>query len=106
MDDDLLHGHDLLPALLDIVVVLPHHYLPVPGLLAPIEAVAGAEHPLVTDQGAAAGEAAPPLEIRLPRPGARHCLVTSDNPEQSPHKYPDGCFPENLEAIWILSGWI
>ena len=89
MDDDLLHGHDLLPALLDGVVVLPHDYLPVPGLLAPVEAVAGAEHPLVADQSAAAGEAAPPLEIRLPRPGAGHYLVTSDNPEQSPPKYPD-----------------
>ena len=52
MEDDLLHSHDLLPALLDGVVVLPHHYLPVPGLLAPVEAVAGAEHPLVADQAA------------------------------------------------------
>ena len=89
MEDDLLYGHDLLPALLDIVVVLPHHYLPAPGLLAPVGAVVGVEHPLVADQGAAAGEAAPPLEIRLPWPGAGHCLVTSDNPEQSPPKYPD-----------------
>ena len=42
MEDDLLHGHDLLPALLDGVVVLPHDYLPVPGLLSPVEAVAAA----------------------------------------------------------------
>ena len=83
MQDNLIHGPDLLPALLYGVVVLPHHDLPVPGLLAAVEAVAGAEHPLVADQGAAAGEAAAPLEISLPRPGPGDSLVTSDNPEHS-----------------------
>ena len=86
--------------------MLPHDYLPVPGLLAPVEAVAGAEDPLVADQGAATVKVTSPLEISLPRPGAGHCLVTSDNPEQSPPRYPDGCFPKNLEAFWILSGWM
>ena len=83
MEDDPLHPHELLPALLLSVVMLPHDYLPVPGLLAPVEAVAGAEDPLVADQGAATSEVTSPLEISLPRPGARHCLVTSNNPEQS-----------------------
>ena len=63
MQDDLLHGHDLLPALLDGVVVLPHHDLPVAGLLPRVEAVAGAEHPHVTDQGAPAGVLPPPPSV-------------------------------------------
>ena len=69
MQDDLLHGHDVLPALLDGVVVLPQHDLPVAGLLAAVEAVAGAEHPMVTDQGAAAREAASPLVCQGQEPG-------------------------------------
>ena len=69
MQDDLLHGHDVLPALLDGVVVLPQHDLPVARLLAAVEAVAGAEHPMVTDQGAAAREAASPLVCQGQEPG-------------------------------------
>ena len=49
--NNLLHRHDLLPALLHSVVVLPHHDLPVPRVLSAVEAVGGREHPLITDLG-------------------------------------------------------